>query len=72
MPLIILCNGFGITSALDKHMVDDDILFTNHLVGKWEILQRGHGVLSFHIVKTWFKLAVTSSNSFLLVVVHNK
>ena len=21
-----------------KHMVDDDILFTNHLVGKWEIL----------------------------------
>ena len=38
MPLIILGNGFGITSALEKHMVDDDILFTNHLVGKWEIL----------------------------------
>ena len=28
----------------------------------------GHGVLSFHIERTWFKLAVTSSNWFLLAV----
>ena len=25
------CNGFEITSASEKHMVEDDILFTNHL-----------------------------------------
>ena len=24
------CNQFEITSALEKHMVEDDILFTNH------------------------------------------
>ena len=53
-------------------MVEDDILFTKHLLGKWEILAGGCGVLSFHIERPWFKLAVTSSNWFLLVVVHNK
>ena len=31
-----------------------------------------HGVLSFCIERTWFKLAVTGSNWFLLVVVHDK
>ena len=29
-----VCNGFEIISALEKHMVEDDILFLNHLVGK--------------------------------------
>ena len=33
---------------------------------------RGPGVLSFCIERTWFKLAVTRSNWFLLVVVHGK
>ena len=47
------CNGFEITSVLEKHIVEDDILFTNHLAGKEEILAkvveyypssyRGHG-----------------------------
>ena len=32
------CNRLEITSMLEKHVVEDDILFTNHLVGKWEIL----------------------------------
>ena len=32
------CNGFEITSTSEKHMVEDDILFTNHLAGKLEIL----------------------------------
>ena len=31
----------------------------------------GHGVLSFPWERTWFKLVVTSSNQFLLVVVHD-
>ena len=29
-----VCNGFKITFVSEKHMVEDDILFTNHLVGK--------------------------------------
>ena len=33
---------------------------------------RGCGVLSFHMGRTWFKLAVTSSNQFLPVVAHDK
>ena len=32
----------------------------------------GHGVLPFHIGRTWFKLAVASSNQFLPVVAHDK
>ena len=32
----------------------------------------GHGVLPFHIRRTWFRLAATSSNWFLPVVVHDK
>ena len=28
------CNGFEITFVSEKHMVEDDILFTNHLVRK--------------------------------------
>ena len=31
-------NGFEIISASEKHMVQDDILFTNHMARKWEIL----------------------------------
>ena len=27
-----------LSSCVEKHLVEDDILFTNHLVGKWEIL----------------------------------
>ena len=34
--------------------------------------QWGHGVLPFCVGRTWFKLAVTSSNQFLPVVVHDK
>ena len=30
----ILCNGFEITFISEKHVVEDDVLFTNHLVGK--------------------------------------
>ena len=30
----ILCNGFEITFVLEKHVVEDDVLFTNHLVEK--------------------------------------
>ena len=33
-----LCNGFEITSMWEKHVVEDNVLFTNHLAGKWEIL----------------------------------
>ena len=28
------CNGFEITFVSEKHMVGDDVLFTNHLAGK--------------------------------------
>ena len=28
------CNGFKITFILEKHVVKDDVLFTNHLAGK--------------------------------------
>ena len=40
--------------------------------GKIEDSSGGHGVLPFHVGRTWFKLAVTSSNWFLPVVVHDK
>ena len=43
-------------------MVEDNILFTSHHGGKMENSSRGCGVLSFCIERTWFKLAVTSSN----------
>ena len=33
---------------------------------------KGHGVLPFCVGRTWFKLAVTSSNWFLPVVAHDK
>ena len=55
-------------SALEKHLVKDDILFTNHIGNS----SGGHGVLPFHIGRTWFKLAVTSSNCFLPVDAHDK
>ena len=29
-----LCNGFEITFVSEKHVVEDNVLFTNHLVGK--------------------------------------
>ena len=53
-------------------MVEDDILFTNHLAGKIRNSSGGYGVLPFHVGRTWFKLAVTSSNQFLPVVAHDK
>ena len=31
------CNGFEITFVLEKHVVEDDVLFTNHLAGKYKI-----------------------------------
>ena len=53
-------------------MVEDNVLFTNHLAGKIGNSSEGCGVLPFDIGRTWFKLAVTSSNQFLPVVVHDK
>ena len=29
-----ICNGFEITFVSEKHVVEDDVLFTNHLAGK--------------------------------------
>ena len=29
-----VCNGFEITFISGKHVVEDDVLFTNHLAGK--------------------------------------
>ena len=37
--LFIKCNGFEITSASGKHVVEDDILFTNHFW--WETVTMG-------------------------------
>ena len=35
MPdLYVTCSNFGITFVLEKHVVEHDVLFTNHLVGK--------------------------------------
>ena len=33
----LICNGFKITFISEKHVGEDDIMFTNHLVGKWEV-----------------------------------
>ena len=33
-----VCNWFEITLVLEKYVVENDILFRNHLVGKFEIL----------------------------------
>ena len=66
------CNGFEITFVSEKHMVEDDVLFTNHLVMKIGDSGRGRGVLPFRVGRTWFKLAVTSSNWFLPVAAHDK
>ena len=30
-------SNFEITFVLEKHVVENDVLFTNHLAGKWEI-----------------------------------
>ena len=43
----------------------------NHQAGKEGGFSRGHGVLPFRLGRTSFKLAVTSSNQFLPVVVHD-
>ena len=32
-----ICKGFEITFASEKHVVEDDVLFPNHLAGKQEI-----------------------------------
>ena len=29
-----MCNGFDITFVSEKHVVEDDVLFTNYLAGK--------------------------------------
>ena len=34
------CNGFEITFVSEKHVVEDYILFTNHLVGNRKLQQR--------------------------------
>ena len=54
-----------------KHIVEDDIMFTYPSGGKMGNTSGGHGVLSFPQERTWFKLAVTSSNQFLPVVTHD-
>ena len=66
------CNWFTIISILEKYVVEDDILFTNHLVGTWEILVEVMEVLSICIERIWLKLAVTSSKWFLPAVAHDK
>ena len=33
----VMGSNFEITFISEKHMVEDDVLFTNHLVGKQEI-----------------------------------
>ena len=48
------------------------MLFTKSFGGKIGNSSGGHGVLPFRIGRTWFKLAVTSSNQFLPVVLHDK
>ena len=32
--LFHFCNGFEITFVSEKHVVEDNVLFTNHLAGK--------------------------------------
>ena len=55
-----------------KHMVEDDVLFYKSSGRKIGNPSGGHGVLPFRMGRTWFKLAVTSSNQFLPVAVHDK
>ena len=31
-----ICNGFEITFVSEKHIVEDGVLFTNHLAGKFQ------------------------------------
>ena len=33
----VMGSNFEITFVSEKHVVEDNILFTNHLMGKWEI-----------------------------------
>ena len=62
MLVLSYCNGFKITSTLEKHMVDDDILFTNprqdvqHLVHYISIV--------FNALHQWLTLVGTSTNQF--------
>ena len=66
------CNGFEITFVLEKHMVEDDVLYYKSSGGKIGNPSGGHEVLPFHMGRMWFRLAVTSSNQFVPVVAHDK
>ena len=60
--LYIVCNGFKfeITFVSEKHVGEYDILFTNHLVGKWEVVECCHSTWG-GCGSSWLWLAQTSS-----------
>ena len=64
-PAFLSTGPYRIVS--EKHVVEDNVLFTNHLAGN-----RGFQQRLFRIERTQFKLSVTSSNQFLPVVAHDK
>ena len=65
-----VCNGFKFTCK--QHIVLNHVFFRYESSGgKIGNCCGGHGVLSFRIGRTSFKLAVTSSNRFLPVVAHD-
>ena len=60
-------------SFCKQHVVLNHVFFRyKSSGGKIRGHSRGRGVLPFHIGRTLFKLAVTSSNQFLPVVAHVK
>ena len=60
-------------SFCKQHIVLNHVFFRyKSSGGKIRGLSGGHGVLPFRIGRTTFKLAMTSSNQFLPVVVHVK
>ena len=64
---------FNVTGSFCKqHIILNHVFFRyKSSGGKIGNCCRGHGVLSFRMGRTWFKLAVTSSNQFLPVVAHD-
>ena len=58
------CNRFKITFVSEKHVVEDDVLFTNHLAGKYkipaEVMECCHSVWG-GCGSSWLLLAQTSS-----------
>ena len=63
------CNGFKFQ---DYFRIGKTRVVYKSSGGKIGNPSGGRGVLLFHVGRTWSKLAVTSSNQFLPVVVHDK